>query len=246
MPTTIPRRRSAGCLVCRLRGKGCTRPPGSFACTDCSRLRLRCHERVGPVPVGLRRHYACEAAHEEIRQAIATATSRTAHHPLPMTESFSRLLEQATLSRFNTRAAQALRYQEASPQCQAELGNASTPPTPPVSSPEAMESNVSSLFPTYSSNSIPDFDPLFECFMDNSAALLDDAPDRIVYHGPLGPSRIAGRSVDGSEGDGHQANSSTPVFLDSHPPPSPQQDVHLIIESLRPFLWYCGYELVHR
>ncbi|KAF8309244.1 uncharacterized protein EI90DRAFT_3296775, partial [Cantharellus anzutake] len=121
MPTTIPSRRSAGCLVCRLRGKGCTRPPGSFACTDCNRLRLRCHERVGPVPVGLRRHYACEAAHEEIRQAIATATSRTTHHPLPMTESFSRLLERATLSRFNTRATQALRYQEASSQRQIGL-----------------------------------------------------------------------------------------------------------------------------
>ncbi|KAF8336926.1 uncharacterized protein EI90DRAFT_3119240 [Cantharellus anzutake] len=54
--------------------------------------------------------------------------------------------------------------------------------------------------------------------------------------------RITGRSIDDSpEGDGHQANSSTPVLLGSHPP----QDVHLIIETLRPFLRHYGYELVH-
>ncbi|KAF8336927.1 uncharacterized protein EI90DRAFT_3166339, partial [Cantharellus anzutake] len=153
-------------------------------------LKPSCHEQVGPVQIGLRvggitvyqhnstnyarRHYACEAAHKEIRHA-GYYNGDVPHHSPPMTETFSRLLEQATLSRFNTRAAQALRYHEASPQRQIGLGDASIPPTSPVGSSEAMVSNVSSLFPTYPSNSIPEFDPLLEYYMENPAASLDDA-----------------------------------------------------------------------
>ncbi|KAF8328333.1 uncharacterized protein EI90DRAFT_3126077 [Cantharellus anzutake] len=226
--TTDTRRRgTTGCLVCRLREKRCVRLPGSPACSDCNRFRVQCHGHVGSIPSEMKRHYYCQAAREEIREVINDVEPRATLHPLPATQRFSNLLEQARrLSLVNDLATQ---HQEVSSQFQIrQQSDAFTLAASGVSSSATMESTPA--------ESILQFDPLlFDPSsvhpIHDSVNLVDGAPDRVVYLSPTG-----------SEGPSHHSRPST---LPAHPEPDgTPQDIHVVIESLRLFLRYCGYELV--
>ncbi|KAF8336914.1 uncharacterized protein EI90DRAFT_3044110 [Cantharellus anzutake] len=225
--TTATRKRSTtGCLVCRLRGKRCVRPSGSPVCSDCNYFRIQCHGRVGSIPSRMRNHYACQAAREEIHDAISSAKSRIYHHTLPATEKFSGLLERAMLSRLNTRATPSPQYRAASPQHRVRPSDTSTPATSPISSSGTMDSAHSELIPGFTSF------PLLPPYVSSPA------PDFDLLPGSSTSSMASDQSMNWLECDGQPP---IPTYLDSS---LPQQDIHVIIESLRPFLWKYGYELV--
>ncbi|KAF8336920.1 uncharacterized protein EI90DRAFT_3013902 [Cantharellus anzutake] len=186
------------------------------------------HKRVpGSIPSDIKRHYYCQAAREEIREVINDVEPRTTHHPLPATQRFSNFLEQARrLSLVNDPATL---HQEISSQFQIrQQSDAFTLAASGVSSSATMESTPA--------ESILQFDPLlFDPSsvhpIHDSVNLVDGAPDRVVYLSPTG-----------SEGPSHHSRPST---LPAHPEPDgTPQDIHVVIESLRLFLRYCGYELV--
>ncbi|KAF8338025.1 kinase-like domain-containing protein [Cantharellus anzutake] len=139
---------------------------------------------MGPIPSKMRSHWTCHAARKEIRMALCTSTSRSAHHPLPATKRFSYLLEQAVLSLIHTIAVQSSQHQEALPQYPLELSDVSAPAASPaygfetVASPEpSLELNPPSLFSTPASDTL-DLDPRLRDYTPSSVALLD--PDKTV------------------------------------------------------------------
>ncbi|KAF8336934.1 uncharacterized protein EI90DRAFT_3044229 [Cantharellus anzutake] len=240
---------TAGCLVCDLRGEICLRPPGSHVCIDCQNFRVQCHGQ-GPTPVEMKSHYSYQTAREEIYEAINNVNFRTTHDPLPATKRFSDLLEQAKLGLANTLLVTQAQYQGTPPCWQS---GTSTRAASFASASGIMESTpfepipefALPLFPAYTSNPILDFDSMPEPGHVNSMTLLDGAPDHVVYFGNSSLSGTTEQNMHNSEEHPHHLSPLTPACLNPCAASSQiQPDIHVIIESLRPFLWHYGYKLV--
>ncbi|KAF8336924.1 uncharacterized protein EI90DRAFT_3119239 [Cantharellus anzutake] len=240
---------TAGCLVCDLRSEICVRPPGTHVCIDCHYFQIQCHGQ-GPTPSEMKSHYSYQAACEEIYEAINNANSRNTHDRLAATKRFSDLQEQAKLGLANALVTQA--------QCQGTLpyrrSGTSTPAASFSSASGIMESTpfepipefaLSPLSPAYTSNPILDFDSTPGPGHLNPMNLLDGAPDYVLYPGNSSLSGTTEQNMHNSEEHPHHLSPLTPACLDPFAASSQiQPDIHVIIESLRPFLWHCGYELV--